>query len=376
MKIKIKTNLTPLILCLLSFTFIPGVLYSQSESPTVIFYAAYIFEAKMNGDSLEFPLMPGETAIKTLDEVAETTNGYIEKLKSIYAFNHFSLLSTIGGGFTIGLTRNDGQMDTGALYGIKKHFLALSSEAKSPPKDGLLSLRIEAQLDTITKPNQKFPDANRIYLFNTLCTVKDGHPLVIGRPFAYDTKHRSAIFVVFTPFFQQMTHADQYEKVISSFKTVYRLTTGRYKLGGERLIDSVNKYYKTKLNRTGTLDYQTITNSLPPPPPPPSETRDDFPVFVPFDKAPSPIGGYSAVQRNLRYPEIARRAGIEGRILVWVKINKLGTVVQTRIARSLGPNGIDQAAMNAISKTKWNPALRDGKAVAVWISVPVDFRLK
>ena len=133
----------------------PRLLYSQDKTPTVVFYAAYIFEAKTNGDTLEFPLMPEETAIATLDNFSETAQGYIQKLRSIYSFQHFSLLSMIGGAFTIGLESNDGSFDAGTLYGPKKYLFTLSASCKSGPQGDLLPVRIEAQMDTTTIKKQK-----------------------------------------------------------------------------------------------------------------------------------------------------------------------------------------------------------------------------
>lgn len=101
----------------------------------------------------------------------------------------------------------------------------------------------------------------------------------------------------------------------------------------------------------------------------------EMPVFVKHDTPPKPVGGYAAIQQNLAYPEIARRAGIEGRVMVWAKIGTDGNVQITRIKQSLGPNGCDEAAVNAIKAVMWKPAEKDGDPVDVWVAVPVEFRL-
>lgn len=118
-------------------------------------------------------------------------------------------------------------------------------------------------------------------------------------------------------------------------------------------------------------------DELPPPPPPPSheESEDEY-VFVPYDEPPEPIGGFSAIQSNLRYPEIARKAGVEGKVIVQVQIDEKGNVGRTKIAKSLGNNGCDEAAIEAIKKVKWKPAMQRDKPVKVWISIPVVFQLK
>ena len=111
----------------------------------------------------------------------------------------------------------------------------------------------------------------------------------------------------------------------------------------------------------------------PPPPPPPD---DGGIVFVPYDEPPMPVGGFQAIQRRLVYPEIARKAGVEGRVLVWAQVDVDGAVVRTKIVKSLGPNGCDEAAVNAIKSVDWKPAKQRDRPVKVWIAVPVDFRLR
>ena len=114
----------------------------------------------------------------------------------------------------------------------------------------------------------------------------------------------------------------------------------------------------------------------PPPAPPPPSENEETPMFVPYDSAPEPIGGQAAMQKNLKYPEIARRAGVEGTVIIQVLIDTKGNVVKTQVARSLGNNGCDEAATLAIKKTKWKPALQRDKPVQVWVSIPVIFKLK
>jgi protein TonB len=127
-----------------------------------------------------------------------------------------------------------------------------------------------------------------------------------------------------------------------------------------------------------TIDFTDfdVEAEPPPPPPPPDAIDDSVPVFVPHDEPPQPIGGYAAIQSKLVYPEIARKAGVEGRVMIWAQIGTDGAVVRTRVMKSLGPNGCDEAAQNAIRACKWKPAMQRDKPVRVWVAVPVDFRLK
>ncbi|MDW7682144.1 MAG: energy transducer TonB [bacterium] len=117
-------------------------------------------------------------------------------------------------------------------------------------------------------------------------------------------------------------------------------------------------------------------DEVPAPPPPPPETDPDEIIFVPYDEPPEPIGGFAAIQRNLKYPEIARKAGIEGTVIIYAQISDKGDVIRTRVIKALGQSGCNEAAIEAIQSVKWRPAKQRDKPVTVWVSVPVRFKLK
>ena len=76
------------------------------------------------------------------------------------------------------------------------------------------------------------------------------------------------------------------------------------------------------------------------------------------------------------YPEIAQEAGIEGTVVVQVFIDKKGRVQDTVILKGIPNTGLDEAAISAIRKTRFRPAKQRERPVGVWISIPVNFRLK
>ena len=115
------------------------------------------------------------------------------------------------------------------------------------------------------------------------------------------------------------------------------------------------------------LDFDDFSN-LDAPPPPPSGPRV---VFIPYDDPPvamSPI--------RPSYPEIAQEAGIEGVVVVQAFIDEKGRVKETLILKGVPNTGLDEAAMEAIRKTRFRPAKQRERAVGVWISIPVNFKLK
>ncbi len=118
-----------------------------------------------------------------------------------------------------------------------------------------------------------------------------------------------------------------------------------------------------------------MSDEAPPPPPPPSSQTVQV-KFIPHDEPPRPVGGYSAIQRNLTYPEIALKAGVEGKVLVWAFVDKTGNVTETLVKQSLGNNGCDEEAVKAIKSVKWKPAKQRDDPVGVWVMVPVEFKLR
>ena len=104
------------------------------------------------------------------------------------------------------------------------------------------------------------------------------------------------------------------------------------------------------------------------PPPPPEGPRVKF---IPYDDPPQPLSSIRPV-----YPEIAQEAGIEGTVVVPVFVDKKGRVKDTLVLKGIPNTGLDEAAVTAIKKTRFRPAKQRERAVGVWISIPVNFRLK
>lgn len=114
---------------------------------------------------------------------------------------------------------------------------------------------------------------------------------------------------------------------------------------------------------------------LPPPPPPEEEEEEYEPeIFQVVEDMPEPIGGLDAIYRNIRYPEAARRAGIEGRVIVQFIVDENGNVTNPTILRGIGA-GCDEAAIAAIQSVQWTPGRQRGRPVKVQFQVPIMFRL-
>ncbi|HEX7319884.1 MAG TPA: TonB family protein [bacterium] len=75
------------------------------------------------------------------------------------------------------------------------------------------------------------------------------------------------------------------------------------------------------------------------------------------------------------YPEMARKCGIEGKAMVKALIDIDGSVIETVIAETSGNESLDEAALAAMKKAKYKPAMRKNKPVQIWIGVPINFIL-
>jgi TonB family protein len=98
------------------------------------------------------------------------------------------------------------------------------------------------------------------------------------------------------------------------------------------------------------------------------------------DQMPTFPGGQEALFnfliKNVRYPPIAERKGIQGRVFVSFIITKEGIVTNVNIAKSVDPS-LNKEALRVIRMLPdWTPGRKDGKAVNVKYTVPVSFRLQ
>ena len=85
-----------------------------------------------------------------------------------------------------------------------------------------------------------------------------------------------------------------------------------------------------------------------------------------------PQGGY---QVRPAYPSTPRRLGIQGTTMLRVHVLADGRIGDVRVEHSAGHPDLDQAAMEAVRRWRFEPARRGADAVAMWVLLPVEFRL-
>ncbi|MFA6468072.1 MAG: TonB family protein [Bacteroidota bacterium] len=95
------------------------------------------------------------------------------------------------------------------------------------------------------------------------------------------------------------------------------------------------------------------------------------PDFVPVEKQPQPLPGNNPAPV---YPEIARRAGVEGTVWVKIWVDKEGNPKKAQVLKS-DAELFNQPAIDAAMKWKFTPAIMNNGPVAVWVSIPFKFKL-
>lgn len=113
--------------------------------------------------------------------------------------------------------------------------------------------------------------------------------------------------------------------------------------------------------------------------PEPMEELAEEPVYEVVEVMPEFPGGTHAVldfiEKNIRYPESARKNGVQGKVIVRVIIDKDGSVTEPTIVRGINPD-LDKEALRVIGlMPKWKPGTQRGKAQKVEYTFPVIFKL-
>ena len=103
-------------------------------------------------------------------------------------------------------------------------------------------------------------------------------------------------------------------------------------------------------------------------------------VFLSVEENPEFPGGPAKlmeyVQKNLKYPMMARESGIQGRVFVGFVVEKDGSISNVQVKRGIG-GGCDEEAVRVVqSLPKFKPGKQRGVAVRVSYTLPIVFRLQ
>ncbi len=99
----------------------------------------------------------------------------------------------------------------------------------------------------------------------------------------------------------------------------------------------------------------------------------DGPVFVPCEVMPAFID-----KKKPRYPEMARVAGIEGKVFVSVLISEKGHPMKAQIMKRVPSDQtvFDNAAIECVMSSSYSPGIQNGSPIKVWLTVPIRFTLR
>ena len=107
--------------------------------------------------------------------------------------------------------------------------------------------------------------------------------------------------------------------------------------------------------------------------------EDDEEVFMVVENMPEFPGGdlglMKYIQKNVKYPPIAKEYNITGKVYISFVVDKSGSVTNVKVVRGVDKN-LDAEAVRVIkSLPKYKPGKQRGKAVKVMFTVPINFTL-
>ncbi|MEQ9105247.1 MAG: M56 family metallopeptidase [Rhodothermales bacterium] len=97
-------------------------------------------------------------------------------------------------------------------------------------------------------------------------------------------------------------------------------------------------------------------------------------MFKIVEEMPELIGGMQALHDRIQYPALAKKAGIEGRVVMQVTVDKEGTPTDIKLLRGIGA-GADEEALRVMQTARFTPGKQRGIAVPVQFAFTMYFTL-
>jgi TonB family protein len=102
-------------------------------------------------------------------------------------------------------------------------------------------------------------------------------------------------------------------------------------------------------------------------------------VFTSVEQMPEFPGGQGVLMKylsnSIRYPESARKANIQGRVIAQFVVNQVGKIERIEIKRGLSPECDAETVRVIKAMPAWKPAKLNGRNVSVYYTLPISFRL-
>jgi TonB family protein len=330
----------------LGLAILSGLLLSfsgcGSKTSSLVVTRVTHFLVQGNGESLNFPLFAETIGIETIERDLAIAEYYHEKLSGLYNFKSFSLINSAVNEYL--LNSND---DLGSPLLIYEHEDSLTSieltMIQFEEDQAVYSFRITDQRNHQTRHHQ--------------VAVQNGQSASIG--LLFDEENNRGHLIVINLNSISITPQTTAQEFADFLKRKNSLADSELKSefvsGDQRWMDEL-------------FGGNTISLPLPVPTPP------DKDKFIEFDSPPAPVKGMIAFQEAVKYPEAALKERREGRVLLKVHIDLSGKVTETEIFKSAAAD-LDSAAIAAAKSIEFKPAMKDGKPVSVWVTIPFDFKL-
>jgi len=112
----------------------------------------------------------------------------------------------------------------------------------------------------------------------------------------------------------------------------------------------------------------------------PEEVAEEPQIFTIVEQMPKFPGGdaelYKFLGKNMKYPPMAKDAGIKGTVYVTFVVTETGAIKDAKVLRGIG-GGCDEEALRVVkSMPNWTAGKQRGKPVRVQYNIPIKFTLK
>ena len=98
-------------------------------------------------------------------------------------------------------------------------------------------------------------------------------------------------------------------------------------------------------------------------------------IYLNVEKMPIIKGGFAAVGKKIKYPNIAKQMGMQGVVYIGFIVNSEGKVEDPKILKSVAKI-LDEEAIRVVEKEiEFEPGYQEGKAVPVRFVLPIKFKL-
>ena len=105
------------------------------------------------------------------------------------------------------------------------------------------------------------------------------------------------------------------------------------------------------------------------------QQMDKDSIYLNVEKMPIIKGGFAAVGKKIKYPNIAKQMGMQGVVYIGFIVNSEGKVEDPKILKSVAKI-LDEEAIRVVEKEiEFEPGYQEGKAVPVRFVLPIKFQL-